>query len=440
MTVLANYDISGNTIDYNFDVISAPTASELTPYSGVVRVRIDISDAAYQLAPDDATVISTLDYFASIIELSTINTDIDCTYEVDYYVWSGDTRFDNISNPSEYAEYYENNYGGVINYSGHHRAILISVNNGNLAILGGNYCCVEFTLSGHWTSPSIKVDTVLHELGHTMGLKHTWDCDWQDIFPSLPKASLDNTVNSVTQCRECGYYIPYLSEYDGTIYEGHTAIMGYDDLATYQCSAPKISESLLDPSYQILSRSESSLIMTDISSTYPSINVHYYEFLNNNEITPSNLVSIEIEYEVTVNSNVKPNDVFIINIGTLSGQSENIISGTTTEGIKSHTISGIELSNIFDYNNQSDLFVEFGYTSTDFSDTGYIIVGDFVLNFNLSGGSTITNRKPKNYFTLHNGEMIQVPERFLNRALIFNSYESYVVNTYTKINKTYFEL
>ena len=423
---------------YSFSVIEDTAPELISNFSGVIKIRIDISQYVWNLRNSDEEFIDRVNEIVNKIEsfpqLSNLNFSFQC--EVVYRL--EDTIFDNIS-ITNYQNYYEN-LGGIFTSNGNHIGIVwnnLPYANGITNSTGGFYIQIAGNNNTMVNSDEIW-DTFIHEIGHSLSLLHTFDCEWKDVYNELQFDYLDNTDDSTYGCLNCGYYTPYLSEYIGTESEGCGAIMGYGKFDTEGCSSPINCESSLDLQYQKF------VSYSNITSfgTNETKNVTYYDFLSNNEIQLNDLVSITI----TVGNN-SSSDLS----GVIDSISILLVEGEEIEIIPQRTnfpnpivinLTFDEIQQIFDYNNQINFGLKLSRLKILEGSTNWNL-GSYGINitFNTFSGNNILNRKPKNYFTNKNGEQIQVPRNLINRASRFNSYEVGVLNDYIKfVSRSYFNL
>lgn len=440
LSVVSGYtsQFSFNPIDYNFSIIEDDTPEIIHSFSEVIKIRIDISQYVWNLRTSDENLYNRVNEIVNKIESFPQLSNLDFTFECEVVYWTEDTIFDNIS-ITNYQNYYDN-LGGIFTYTGNHIGIVwnnLSYANGITNSTGGFYIQIAGNNSIMVNTSEIW-DTFIHEIGHSLSLIHTFDCEWKDVYNELQFDYLDNTDDSTYGCLNCGYYTPYLNEYIGTESEGCGAIMGYGKFDFEGCSSPANSESVLDSQYQKF------VLNSDVVSfgTNENKNVTYFNFLDGNEIQLNDISSITITVGNNSSSNLS-GVIDSISLVLLEGEEIEIVQ--QRNNFPNPIVINLNLNDIeqiFDYSNQSNFGVKLSRQKVSDGTTNWNL-GSYGLNitFNTFSGNNILSRKPRNYTTLHNGEQIQVPKSFISRASRFNSYEINILNDYVNfISRSYFNL
>jgi len=434
-TYLPNYKSDGSLLDYSFTTITDDSPETTPSFTGTLKILIDVSDSTYQLRDDDNTLISRLNVISDALEeiatYSNLSFDISC----DYVIHSGDTTFDSF-NLGDYRDYYIN-LGGIYDYTGYHIGILWggSILSAGLADgLTGLYAQVKGD-ADFLVNSSVIWDTFNHELGHLLGISHTFECKWGSLFPELGTESLDNSDNSLANCLECGYRAPYLGEFTGsTLLSGYTAIMGYGRFETDSCSSFRGAERLLENSYELFRNTDAdSDSICYVSTNSKDVNVTYYKFLDDGELSNGELSHIVVNFDCGI---ALPDSNYIIDSAQIvtkdSLNSTTIMeqrSGTTDYNV---IVSGTSLMDVFDYNNQSKFGLKFSreIVQSGGNSTGWYLYnnGDTYISFHLTGGTVLTERLPKDFYSEHEGSQIKVPVTRAQRNPAFNSYEKIPLN------------
>ena len=434
-TFLPNYTSNGGLLDYNFTTIVDSSPEDIPSFTGTVKVLIDVSDSTYQLRDDDATLLSRLNVISDAIEDSATYSNLSFDISCDYIIHSGDTTFDSF-NVGDYRNYYKD-LGGIYDETGYHIGILWggTISSAGIADgLTGLYAQVKGDESSY-VNDSVIWDTFVHELGHLLGITHTFECKWGNLFPELGTESLDNSDDSLANCLECGYRVPYLGEFTGsTLLSGYTAIMGYGKFETDDCSSFRGAERLLEDSFEEFRNTNAdSDNICYVATNSEDVNVTYYKFLDEAELSNGELSHIEVNFDCFGSV---PDSNYMIDSAQIvtkdSTDSTTIMAqrtGTTDWNI---IVSGTALTDVFDYKAQSKFGLKFSREIVQLSGNSHnwqlYNNGNTYISFYLTGGTTLTERLPRDFYSEHEGSQIKVPVNRAQRNPAFNSYEKVPLN------------
>ena len=168
----------------------------------------------------------------------------------------------------------------------------------------------------------------------------------------------------------------------------------------------------------------------DLPNVGDSFNISYIGFLDDVEIGSPQLDYIEVKYRDAWDQNALRTTIDLINSGNTN--TYNILSGSTgnTFGNKTLTISGDNLFDVFDYNDQYGFGVKISrerISTIGFASTLNISRGDLEIKFYLSDG-TVLEKLPTDLFnTTSNDEIVQSYVETANRTEFYNSYELSII-------------
>ena len=465
MSLIPNIDTSGNTVYPTFNVIPNIVEESLTPFSGTVRVRIDIPKKVADYSSDYQTILNRFNLISDQIEeIYNDNSTLPFNISLDVFVHSGNTTFDDMS-MNDYEDYYDN-LGGILNATNYHKGIIVS-DNMNVARLAGNYCAVQGNSYNANSNPTLY-STMAHELGHTFGVQHLFSRFFRYYdYPNKPENiwTIDGfKTNSGTsplflEGTECGDFIPYSAQTDGA-----RAVMSYSNPPTYECGAFDIAWAAINSNPY----SSYTPISSDITNghyeyldTYDRANITYYDIIDT-DFTNGSIDNINIYFEYgnyNFNGSVHQTETTInvtkgltgdsISIGTLDS-SNSPIDGSAGKPVTysafTYNLSGTNLTNIFDYNKQSEFGLEIINDVLDPTNNAVLYIKNITLTFTSNGVDTVLI--PKNYLTksYSDSSFTNVTDTFKVTSTSFYDYYGLIdveVDIMTKnaiINKNYYSL
>jgi hypothetical protein len=317
-----------------------------------------------------------------------------------------------------------------------------------------------------------------HELGHNLGLHHTFTCGWYAYTNGVngDVKMLDNITNAaISLCNTClldGLVMPYSAETGGSC-----AIMSYRSTEFLgQCQQPENHTILLDESSwpnefyndDIFVRIPSSVGLFTFSNAndcadeyvpcnYPFNNINYYNFINNDVITQTPTYGkVGFRYSLVGEGCPIQFSVYITHEGN------NLIEVFSTPENPSplsitnfnYEFSQSELEQIFNISDFSKIGVKFeGKVSQP---TNYCDNKMFLFNYlNTSGLESTLNLKfgdnyylPKSEYSVvytdETGTEIDYTYnlpygRFNENVSLFTSYEKIPIDITNKLRKNYYQ-
>jgi hypothetical protein len=452
----------------------ADDPEEYQTFEGVIKVRIDFSNEMLDFASYEELLIVGTDCGERLVEAFE-NTDELEGISIEYDIIIHDTdQLDGLDR-FEYHSWLDSTYGSIID-SGYHKGCLFTTNGapGALGIANLPGYTAQMCIANSQTFNFSELDTVfVHEMGHTFASHHTFICDrWKKLFPELEKDTLDNVFpfNSISTCLECGDYQPYYDENDGA-----APFMSYLNFRRFMCGSVRntygpihedfipetreryivgtslsnsmISDFIFDPNWN--------QIYSDIVGYDKKPNITYFNFLDDNELTYNNptLESISISFSLIGNSNGNDNDFTNLSVKVVNGVGgiyEFYTKGPNDleDGIINDVTVTIDNTNspflnLFDYGDQENFGIRFELQQLDqIANNWTFIIRNLNLQFNFNNGSSIVNKKPKDYYNILSDETGDYPMKVTDATLKtpnnFTSYEGKVIRFWIDMCKNYF--
>ena len=207
-----------------------------------------------------------------MLELGLNESGFDFDFEVDYKIYEpGDTLYSQISTRySTFKTYINGTYGGPKGFLDGYDLIcrFIDINAESINRFGSGQWYLrqsigEMGMNYVTINPIKNVKNILHELGHGLGCRHSFDNVWGAIFPDTLKYDFLDPVYPFSPsfigavcCNMGDQELPYRDEFEGDD-KRRTSIMGYSNF---------IIDDYNKPTYQIISIKKS--FGSTISSIY----------------------------------------------------------------------------------------------------------------------------------------------------------------------------
>lgn len=465
LSTIPHIDTSGNTVYPTFTVVPNFNEENLTPFSGTVRIRIDIPKKVADYGSDYQTVLNRFNLISDQIEeIYNDNSTLPFNISIDVFVNSGTTVFDDMT-LSDYVNHYDN-LGGILKETNYHKGLIIS-DNKNTSLIGGNYCAVAGN-SYNVNSSDTLYSTMAHEIGHTFGVQHLFSRFFRYYdYPNKPEDVwvIDNfKTNSGTSPLYldgvmCGDFIPYSAQTDGA-----RAVMSYGNPATYSCGTFSYAWGAINKnpysSYVPDSRDITSGYV-NYSDTFNRANITYYDTIETN-FTNGTIDNINIYFEYGNYALNGTNFQSVVNVNVTEGLTGNSINIGTLDETNSpldgsaglpviysaftYDLSGSNLTNIFDYNNQTEFGVEIVNDILDAGNNAVFHMKNLTLTFTSSGVDTVL--RPNNYLTksYSDSSFTGITGTFKTTSTSFYDYYGLIdveVDLMTKnaiINKNYYSI
>jgi hypothetical protein len=471
-------DTPGCKYDVNPPTLPIPGGADdpevYQTFEGVIKVRIDFSNEMLNYTSYENLLIVGAECGELLIESFENTNELDgITIEYDIFVHDTD-QLDGLDR-FQYHAWLDNTYGSIIN-SGYHKGCIFTTAGApgalGIANLPGYTAQMCVANSGFFNLSYIDFIFV-HEMGHTFSSHHTFICNrWQKLFPELEKDTLDNVLpfNSNSTCLECGDYQPYYDENDGA-----APFMSYLNFRRTMCGSVKNTYGPIDEDFIPTTR-EKYLVSTSLSNSMindfvfdpvwnqnyseivgydKKINISYFKFLDNDELTFNDpvLESISISFSLIGNSNGNSNDFTNLSVKVING-----IGGIYefyTKGpndLQSGVINDVTITinntnspflSLFDYGDQENFGVRFELQQLDQTNNNWtFIIRNLNLKFDFADGSSIVSRKPKDYYHILSDSTgdypMKVTDAIISTSNKFTSYEGSVMRFWIDMCKNYF--
>jgi len=453
-------DDNGGLIDYEFDIVDPSDTQPTINFTGTVRIKLFIylnsfygDGTGVDSTSINTSIISALNYFSSHIEENAVIGNYGFNFDISWEIFDFDVipPYD-VGNNTSFREYYENILGGSPkNYSGGSPHIIFSICP-EISVPGD--LDVENTATGQVFEESVYSTMVVsdltnsgswdrklfgHLLGCNLGLKPTTEQGWSSVFNDLLIDGLDTAGGEVYLPPELtssgdttGNQIKYMAYYGelSGLDSKKLSIMSKGSFNTIFYDCPPNAQAVLDENLIDSDATFTTLKGQDIPNVGDKINISYIGFLDNVEIGDPQLDYIEIDYKDAWDQTSLFTTIDLINSGNTN--TYNILSGATgtTTGYKTITISGDNLFNVFDYNDQYGFGLKISrerILSSGFWVGLTLTRTDIKIKFHLSDG-TVLEKLPTDLFnTTSNGEIVQSYATTANRTELYNSYELNII-------------
>ena len=461
-TSLFGYDnpnIPEGEINYSFDTVEYGEGEVIIPFTGTIRVLVLIyvwDDD--EVMNEDGRPESTGDFVCALSE-EMLNEQIDLgfTFEFNYEVidssheWylSLQTDSDLGIGIDKFGGWWYENYGSVYGYEQYHYCVLLQKKEYNVGNIGGTLMRMSTFTN---PSPLSIMGIYYHEFGHMLGLRHSFDNYWGDVFPELGTPYLDPGNSDLPSalgyecCKPGNQIFPYYDEFiNNDTHKGKISIMSYGGLRTSGYNAPRDSQNLLD--IKILQDKVSNENFTNIT---PKSNVTYYEFITEgDEITEKVITGLTITYSAPDSNGELQNQIRLVNTANTLNQIVLDRETFTLSGNYEKTFNQEEIQGIYLSGDPLSLGLEIKRfdISTDNN------VGDFEYQWRLyredikiifkDNQGIEYERLPKNCFTIAPDSSIihNYMDGAVKKMQIYNSYEREVIkNNINNRLQTYLNL
>ena len=474
MCLLPKFDNSGNTVNYNFTTVPEQDL-EITPFSGTVKIRYDIAKASADLGYSYEDVEERFTLIAGQVEDFFSDSDLDFTVDFDVFLHTGTTFYDNMSLASYYE--YHRDRGGIFENTGYHLGGIMSpgVTTAGGAYLGSKYFSIGGSGSFNMRTWPYTHETIIHEIGHCFGLQHAFTRTFrympgqEDGYWAQSNSSTLKDIQPLSGYPRGDYMSSKSSDkfnanerfsimaYAGNSYVGDgSARNAASALRVYPRSGTTYNRDG-DNGIQFDAR-----FKTD-NGTSPSRrqgNVNYIDFIDDNTFSQGELTAVTCNFEsrierhyiysapgtinVSLSGDVISDTGYTVNMFEIDG------SGLTENySAYSFTITGQNLNNVFDYNNQSDFGVKFQVKTEDDNTHRISLNYDITLDFYSSGGTNdLLSLKPRELFTASytDDTLSQIEDKYLSSGYVsthytrdtFTPYEVRIVKSYANRLKNYF--
>jgi hypothetical protein len=441
-----NPNIERGEINYTFDTVDYGDNEQIVPFTGTIRVLVLIyvwDDD--EVMNEDGRPESTGDFVCALSE-EMLNEEIDLgfKFEFNYEIINSSHEWylslQSPSNPSngigidDFQGWWYENYGSVYEYNQYHYCTLLQKNGSNTGNIGGTLLRMStFT----YPSPGSIMGTYFHELGHMLGLRHSFDNVWGEVFPELGTPYLDPGRRAIASllgyecCKGGNQILPYYNEFiDSDLHNRKISIMSYAGLGSEGYNAPNDAQILLD--VKILEDRYNDTF-TNIT---PKSNVTYYEFITEgDEILEYEITGLTISYRAPESNSELENQIRLVNTGNTLNQvildrDTVTSSGEYTKNLNQDEIQGIYLSGDplslgieikrFDVSEESNV--------GDFDFEWKIYRGDLKITFIDAEGNQY-ERLPKDCFTIAPDSSIihNYVDGSIQPLQVFTSYEREVI-------------
>ena len=484
------YEMGTEKIIYNFNLVYEPIQVPIVVGEKSIKVYINNSYSQYL---DEINLL-----FSEAIEFYSNSNLQSPIGDIDFEVLSDDSPI-TILNPTTTSELYEYFYyeeGGIKTSTGFDFIFYLAD------------ISQPFLGMGQITGPAIIVNlinadfennfeqtlstysfTIRHELGHNLGLHHTFTCGWYAYTDGIngDVKMLDNITHvAQTFCNKClldGLLMPYSAET-----EERCAIMSYRSTEFFtQCQQPSNHTTLLDenywpgefyvtsntveiPAFNTIfgpSQSPENCNTQLLPCNYPFNNINYYNFINNDDITETpSYGRIRFRYGVSQGSVENCPIEFRVYI---THEGNNVIellhipqNEYTTTTVFNHVFTESELEQIFNISDFTKIGIKFeakisqitSFCTTKMSVYNYSSSpngGGLESTLTLKFGDDISNSElyqPKSeysvIYTNENGTEIDYTYnlpygRFYENVSLYNSYERISIDISDKLRKNYYQ-